>query len=93
MNNTNTNEYNGWTNYETWRINLEMFDGHTAQDFGYKGDDPQELREWLKDYVENFIDESLNEDNNNNLVSGWANAFTREVNYTEIATHLLELED
>ena len=20
-------EYNGWTNYATWRVNLEMFDG------------------------------------------------------------------
>jgi len=21
------NTYNGWTNYETWRVNLELFDG------------------------------------------------------------------
>lgn len=20
--------YNGWTNYPTWRVNLEMFDGY-----------------------------------------------------------------
>ena len=20
-------KYNGWTNYETWRVNLEIFDG------------------------------------------------------------------
>lgn len=24
----NNNTYNGWTNYATWRINLEMFDGY-----------------------------------------------------------------
>jgi len=24
---TNANEYNGWTNYATWRVNLEIFDG------------------------------------------------------------------
>jgi hypothetical protein len=23
----NDNKYNGWTNYATWRVNLEMFDG------------------------------------------------------------------
>ena len=27
MNNKETEKYNGWTNYETWRVNLEMFDG------------------------------------------------------------------
>ena len=23
----NDNTYNGWTNYETWRVNLELFNG------------------------------------------------------------------
>ena len=27
--------YNGWTNYETWRVNLEILDGMTPEDFGY----------------------------------------------------------
>ena len=27
--------YNGWTNYETWRIQLEVIDGMTLQDFGF----------------------------------------------------------
>ena len=25
--NTTDNTYNGWTNYATWRVNLELFDG------------------------------------------------------------------
>jgi hypothetical protein len=25
--------YNGWTNYETWRVNLEFFDGMAWSDF------------------------------------------------------------
>jgi len=25
--------YNGWSNYATWRINLEVFDGMDAQEF------------------------------------------------------------
>jgi hypothetical protein len=28
-----TEKYNGWTNYATWRVNLEMFDGITANEF------------------------------------------------------------
>lgn len=28
-------EYNGWANYETWRVNLEMVDGMTLEDFGF----------------------------------------------------------
>jgi len=28
----NENTYNGWTNYATWRINLEMFDGYNPID-------------------------------------------------------------
>lgn len=24
--------YNGWTNYATWRVNLEIFDGTSASD-------------------------------------------------------------
>ena len=28
------NTYNGWSNYETWRVNLEIFDG--LQTDGYK---------------------------------------------------------
>jgi hypothetical protein len=27
-----SNEYNGWTNYETWRVNLEIFDGFDMDD-------------------------------------------------------------
>lgn len=27
--------YNGWTNYATWRVNLEMFDGMSPRDFDH----------------------------------------------------------
>jgi hypothetical protein len=26
-------KYNGWTNYATWRVNLEMFDGANWNDY------------------------------------------------------------
>ena len=33
------NTYNGWTNYATWRVNLEIFDGMSADDMGWRGMD------------------------------------------------------
>jgi hypothetical protein len=32
----NDKTYNGWTNYATWRINLEMFDGCNLTDDGWQ---------------------------------------------------------
>ena len=28
-------DYNGWTNYATWRVNLEIFDGYDPYDAGH----------------------------------------------------------
>jgi len=28
-----SNTYNGWANYETWRANLEIFNGYDPSDF------------------------------------------------------------
>lgn len=45
----NDKTYNGWTNFETWWINLHFFDGMTADDLG--------IMDWqgVKDYVEEYI--------------------------------------
>lgn len=60
-------KYNGWTNYATWRINLEMFDGYeaeyemTADDYKLmaiellESDCPQES--FAFDYAMAFLDE------------------------------------
>ena len=29
------NSYNGWRNYETWRVNLEVFDGMDVREMGW----------------------------------------------------------
>ncbi len=88
-----TKKYNGWTNYATWRIALEMFDGHTAKDL-----DPHNKRvtyETCKHYVQTFLEDSfegfsLNQYNRNasSLIEGWTNAFLEDVNWQEIADHL-----
>lgn len=80
--------YNGWTNYATWRINLEVFDGVTLEDLNLSKDiDAYELRNYLEDYLLEIIRE---DSSSNGLTSGWAVAFMQQANLDEIAKHLLE---
>ncbi len=64
MNKLQNIEYNGWTNYETWRINLEYFDGsaevYTADvehwllkrdDYVYGDKLPNKLLELIRHFV------------------------------------------
>jgi hypothetical protein len=80
------NTYNGWTNYETWRINLEIFDGLNILDF-YPDAKPDlyELAVFLDEYVQDLINEGGNE-----LAISYASAFISNVNWSEIAVHLIE---
>lgn len=81
-------KYNGWTNYATWRVNLEMFDGSTAEDVtGSRDMSIGELREALKDYAETLIEETTQP----GLGRDYAYAFINGVNWHEIAEHMLEL--
>ena len=41
--------YNGWTNYATWRINLEMLDGFEA-DSNMPVDDVSDMADYLQEY-------------------------------------------
>lgn len=81
------NKYNGWTNYATWRINLEIFDGFELKD--HYSDKP-ELSE-VADYIQEYLEDALEtESMGNNLVLSYALAFVNQVNYREIAEHLIE---
>ena len=74
-------KYQGWTNYATWRINLEIFDSFELE--GYSRD-TSELAEQLKSYVEEIVLEG------EGLAADYARAFVDDVNYHEIAEELLE---
>lgn len=80
---TTDNKYNGWSNYETWRVKLEIFDYFDLE--GYSKD-PYDLSKQLEDYAEEviFIDVP------DGLVKDYAGVFLRQVNYYEIAEHLIE---
>ena len=73
-------EYNGWTNYPTWRVNLEIFDGGNWD--RYAADD---LKEFVIDQI--FAETS------SGIARDYAIAFLEEVNWREIAGHLTEEEE
>ena len=81
-------KYNGWTNYATWRVHLELIDGLTPDDFGLTEDqqkDAYELSLCLKDCVHDQIDNSAED----GFVRDYALAFVSDVNWREIAQHMI----
>lgn len=80
--------YNGWYNYATWRIALEMFDGQDdliVELFDVTCGDEYEFARQLKHYVWNIIEE----DCLNRLTRDYALCFLDNVNWTEIAEHYI----
>jgi hypothetical protein len=76
------NKYNGWTNYATWRINLEIIDG---MEFDGYSDNVWDLAEQIRDYVY----EILSYDQKDTLVLDYAYAFINEVDWREIAESVI----
>ena len=74
----NDQTHNGWTNYATWRINLEIFDGLHSDMEGEKV-----TAESCKDYAEEVVSES-----GEGLALDYAMAFIASVNWHEIAEAL-----
>ena len=81
-------KYNGWTNYETWKVNLELVDSES-------------LAEMLKDYepeFSNFVEmvrDSVSEiayldTEQNTFAASAVYNFLNAVNWYEIAEHIQE---
>ena len=75
-----TTKYNGWTNYATWRINLEII-----EDIEFE---TQQTAEDIKEIVESVVLDQL--PNECWLAYGYAEAFIDQVNFDEIAEHVNE---
>lgn len=73
-----SSKYNGWTNYATWRVHLEMFDGMEADE----PVSPEALREMAEEAVEATSEEGFARD--------YALAFLSDVDWQEIAEHVNE---
>ena len=75
-------EYNGWNNYATWRVNLEIlgdieFENVVSADY-------------LKEIVEDVVFSQYELSNGSHLVEDYARAFISEVNFYEIAQSINE---
>jgi hypothetical protein len=79
-------KYNGWTNYATWRVNLEIFDGFDP--FDYFSDDQANMMDWLADYLKEYAEENIEQTSSEGLARDYALAFLQEVNWHEIAEHM-----
>ena len=88
-----TTRYNGWTNYETWRIQLEVIDGMTLEDFGFnlREVDTDEVAdvERLAESVELYVDEIILGTVPNGMARDLAESFLGCVDWFEIAEHLI----
>lgn len=78
-------KYNGYTNYATWRVNLEIVEQIDIE-FAVEDDlrfDADMVKEWVEYAV--FGNESQN-----GFMFDYADAFLSEVNYYELASNLNE---
>ncbi len=71
-------KYNGWANYETWRINLEIIDD--AANAGYVFKDSNSVEEYVEEVIE------INSD----LAMSYALAFISNCDWREIFNHAKE---
>jgi hypothetical protein len=78
--------YNGWTNYATWRVNLEMIDGIDPRDMGWGEMDKGNLKEALEEYVNEILDSSADD----GIALDYARAFISSVDWWQIAKHIIE---
>lgn len=81
---SNDKTYNGWTNYATWRVNLEIFDGMDPREMGWRRIDVYDLGQALKSYANEIIEMDTKE----GLALDYARAFISDVNWYEIARHM-----
>ena len=77
-------DYNGWTNYETWRVNLEMFDGFEI-DVNYEA---HELADYLKETAIQVIEDGCSD--KGGFALDYALAFIDAVDFRQIAMRKIE---
>ena len=71
------NKCNGWTNYQTWRVNDEIFNG-------WETDGHEVCEESVQDIVEGLVEISAPD----GLAKDYAMAFLGAVNWKEISDHI-----
>jgi len=80
------NTYNGWMNYATWRVNLEYFDGRDIRDSYRDKPDAHDLADELRSELMDYLETECK----NSLTLSYAQSFVSDVDFLEIAEHLIE---
>ena len=78
-------KHNGWTNYATWRINLEVIDGIEFE--------VKTCAATIQEIVEDVVFSQHELGGGSRLVYDYARAFVSEVNFYEIAQSINERLD
>jgi len=73
--------YNGWTNFATWRVMLEVFDGMGSVDIA----NAVEAQDFAELVIEHAFEDPSTRTGGGAIVEGWARAFLSDVNWDEIA--------
>jgi len=76
-----TEKYNGYTNYPTWRVNLEII-----SEIDFSECDYEITADYLEEIVQDIVIYNGNIDEVNSLAADYARAFLAEVNYYELAS-------
>lgn len=94
-------KYNGWTNWETWKTNLELLDGEEPDNFDGEITDCYENGKWDKEglesvaemyaeYLKEVVENYLKPEKQNNFTESLINIFIEEVNFQEIAENIID---
>jgi hypothetical protein len=81
--------YNGWTNYATWLVNLEIFDGPSLTDIGFDPEYHDLDEEQIADALESMALDLVEQGTSDGIGRSLAKAFLAQVDYREIAAHLI----
>ena len=88
---TEKETYNGWSNYATWLVNLEMVDGMFHEWSRYNGEEPFKNIPALAEYIKEDCEQTIEIDGSDTLIAhSYALAFLSDVNWYEIAKHVAE---
>ena len=99
-------KYNGWTNYATWRVGLEVINDMSIEDFGFNvnflTDESMSHGIGVNDFVlvdaydlgqamKSYVEDHI-EETSEGIARDYALAFLSDVNWYELANHMIEEE-
>lgn len=86
------NQYNGWTNYETWLLNLWYDDAFTDIAQELYNEHKELALDYLVEYIESYINDTIDDSTPSFQTDIVSNAI-KLVNFEEIAQHYIDETD